>query len=120
MAKQFITVDDITGEPIEDGQGEHIEFSVQGVSYEMDLTKKNADAFHQVLKPYTEKATEVEEVAAPARPARKAPAQGGNKRSPDELKAIREWWRGEGNEISDRGRVPAPVLEAYEAAHKTS
>ena len=31
--------------------------------------------------------------------------------------AIREWARGEGMKVSDRGRVPGSVIAAYEAAH---
>ena len=31
--------------------------------------------------------------------------------------AIREWARKNGHEVSDRGRIPAAVVEAFEAAH---
>jgi hypothetical protein len=42
------------------------------------------------------------------------------KRDPQQLQAIREWWRGQGNTIGDRGRIPASVEDAYNEAHKGS
>jgi hypothetical protein len=31
--------------------------------------------------------------------------------------AIREWARKNGHAVSDRGRIPASVVDAYESAH---
>jgi hypothetical protein len=31
--------------------------------------------------------------------------------------AIRDWARKNGHAVSDRGRIPASVVEAYEGAH---
>jgi hypothetical protein len=31
--------------------------------------------------------------------------------------AIRDWARKNGHAVSDRGRIPASVVDAYEAAH---
>jgi hypothetical protein len=42
------------------------------------------------------------------------------KRDPQQLQAIRDWWRGQGNTIGDRGRIPASVEEAYNSAHQSS
>ncbi len=35
----------------------------------------------------------------------------------EQSKAIREWARGQGLEVSDRGRIPTSVTEAYQQAH---
>jgi hypothetical protein len=35
----------------------------------------------------------------------------------EQTKAIRDWARQNGYELSDRGRIPATVIEAFEAAH---
>lgn len=35
----------------------------------------------------------------------------------EELQSIREWARGHGYTVGDKGRIPLPVREAYEAAH---
>jgi hypothetical protein len=34
-----------------------------------------------------------------------------------DTKHIREWLRGEGVEISDRGRIPTDLMNRYNAAH---
>jgi hypothetical protein len=35
----------------------------------------------------------------------------------EETQAIREWARQNGHQLSDRGRIPKSVMEAYQAAH---
>jgi hypothetical protein len=35
----------------------------------------------------------------------------------DQTAAIREWARANGHQVSDRGRIPKSVIEAYQAAH---
>nr|WP_330359970.1 histone-like nucleoid-structuring protein Lsr2 [Mycobacteroides abscessus] len=37
--------------------------------------------------------------------------------SKEQLAAIRQWARKNGYEVSDRGRIKAEVVEAFEAAH---
>jgi hypothetical protein len=39
--------------------------------------------------------------------------------SPLETGSIRDWARSEGYELSERGRIPAEVRAAYEAAHRS-
>ena len=48
--------------------------------------------------------------AAAARPIRTA--------AREDLSSIREWARGKGFQVSDRGRIPAEIRHAYEAASK--
>jgi hypothetical protein len=38
--------------------------------------------------------------------------------SRDENKAIREWAARNGHQISERGRIPQSVSDAYRAAHR--
>jgi hypothetical protein len=35
----------------------------------------------------------------------------------EQASAIREWARKNGHNVSDRGRIPASVVNAYEEAH---
>ena len=55
--------------------------------------------------------------AAPAREARAAvrvqPRRGGPSIDREQNQAIRDWARKRGMKVSDRGRIPAEVLEAY-------
>lgn len=44
--------DDIDGDVLEIGSGEAVTFSLNGVSYEIDLSEKNAEEFRQKLEPH--------------------------------------------------------------------
>ena len=41
----------------------------------------------------------------------------GGRMDREQAGAIRDWARKNGHAVSDRGRIPASVVEAYEAAH---
>ena len=102
---------------IDDLDGSEAERTVtlgwDGRTYELDLSRKNAAALEKILKPYLEAAR----TAPPAARAstRGRPAGSGDRERRD-IQAIREWARANGHEVSDRGRVPAAVLEAYAAS----
>ena len=106
MATQTMTklVDDLDGSTAE----RTVTFGWDGHTFEIDLSKKNIAALDNALKPYIS-------AGAPGarRRGRPAAAAGAAKRAgmPD----IREWARANGHEISDRGRIPVAVVEAYEA-----
>jgi hypothetical protein len=86
-------------------------FVVNGTSYEIDLSKKNAAAFEKALAPYVAAARKV----TATRRARSAKSSATGRR-PD-LSQVREWARAKGHQVSDRGRIPAAALDAYDAAH---
>jgi nucleoid-associated protein Lsr2 len=115
MAKQVITslIDDIDGKPA----SQTIEFGLDGVSYSIDLSDRNADKLRAVLHPYIDAGTRVGRVGAG--PARR-PGRPGlpTRTSRDQTAAIREWAAKAGHEISNRGRIPARIVEAYEVAHR--
>jgi hypothetical protein len=52
-------VDDLTGESIEQGQGESVRFSLDGTNYEIDLSSENASGFRETLSRYTHAARRV-------------------------------------------------------------
>lgn len=115
MAKRVVTqlIDDISGEIIEDG-GETIRFTVNDASYSIDLGPENAAAFRDALSPYLQAA---EKLGGLRRGGDLAPRRAGARTDPAQLAAIRSWARSAGYELSDRGRIPVAVQEAYEAAH---
>ncbi|OLT35042.1 hypothetical protein BJF84_16000 [Rhodococcus sp. CUA-806] len=128
MAKKVSVqlVDDLDGSLIEEGSGESIEFSVSGVDYVIDLKNKNANEFHRKLDYYIEHGTRVggrKRKPAPAGAVASgaddtaATASVKTKRDPAQTRAIRQWAADEGYEISERGRIPADIEEAYNAAH---
>jgi hypothetical protein len=112
MAQKYIVqlVDDLTQQPIEDGSGESVRFSLDGVSYTIDLTTDHAEEFRSALSPYVNAARKADvAVRAKASSTPRAPK--------GDLKAIREWANANGFTVSSRGRIPADVQTAYSAAH---
>jgi hypothetical protein len=103
---QKITValeDDIDGGPAD----ETVRFGLGGTEYEVDLSKKNANAFRRQLAPFIEHARRAGR-GPRRRPGRTASSR---ERSAD----IRAWAKDQGITVSDRGRIPASVAEQYDA-----
>lgn len=65
------------------------------------------------------RATTAVQDATPLAPA-PAPAAQTGKRSKEELAAIRAWARANGYQVADRGTPAKAVLDAYDAAHRTT
>ena len=104
---QKVTVeleDDLTGGPAD----ETVRFAVDGTGYEIDLSAKNAAAFGKLLAPYIEHARR----AGRAQARRSGRTVASRQRSGE----IRVWARQHGLAVSERGRIPASVVEQYEAA----
>jgi nucleoid-associated protein Lsr2 len=96
--------DDLSGGPAT----ETIRFASQGTDYEIDLNAKNAAAFRKLLGPYLEHARR----AGRAQGRRAGRTAASRQRSGD----IRAWAREHGLAVSERGRIPASVMEQYQAA----
>jgi hypothetical protein len=111
MAKQVLTVltDDLDG-----GEADRtIEFGLDGVNYSIDLSEKNAGKLRKALEPYLSVATRVgRSGAADARGGRRGAVSTG-RASRDQNQAIREWATRNGYEVSERGRIPSSIVEAY-------
>lgn len=108
---QRITVtleDDVSGGPA-DGT---VRFAVGGAEYEIDLNKKNAKAFRKALAPYVEHARK----AGRGQRRRRVRTTSSRERSAD----IRAWAKTQGIAVSDRGRIPANIVEQYDAAKDSS
>jgi Lsr2 len=104
-------VDDMDGSTA----AETVEFGLDGVSYEIDLSDGNAKKLRDALAGYV---TAARRAGGRRRPAGSAPRRsGGAGTRPsvdrEQNAAIRDWARKQGMKISDRGRIPAEVLEAY-------
>lgn len=113
MAKKVTVtlVDDFDGEGPAD---ETVEFSIDGVSYEIDLASRNARKLREEFKPWIEAGRRV----GGRRRGRTGGAPGRGRASIDreQSAAIREWARRNGHKVSTRGRIPAEIIEAFHAA----
>jgi hypothetical protein len=111
VAKQTTVtlVDDLDGSEAD----EQIEFAVDGKAYEIDLSAANSARLRDALGPFISAARRR---GGRRRSAASAPvARAGTDR--EQNQAIREWALGQGMKISERGRIPSNVLEAYHQNH---
>ena len=97
---------------------ETVTFALDGTTYEIDLSDKNAEEMRDVFGKYIAAARKVSSRGTRASGAGRSRATGGGGRMDrEQAGAIRDWARKNGHAVSDRGRIPASVVEAYEAAH---
>ncbi|RZU49534.1 Lsr2 protein [Krasilnikovia cinnamomea] len=113
MAKQVITLltDDLDG-----GEADRtVEFGLDGVNYTIDLSEKNAGKLRKALDPFLSAATRVGRSGNESRASggRRGAGAATGRASRDQNQAIREWAAKNGYEVSDRGRIPGSVVEAY-------
>src|SRR5258705_3349490 len=99
---EVILEDDIDGSPADDT----VRFALNGTSYEIDLSSKNAQALRSTIGRYVEH----------ARKATGASRQVRGQRKRTDTSAVRAWAKERGMEINERGRIPASVMKEYEAA----
>lgn len=106
MARKVLIelIDDLDGSTA----SQTVDFSLDGVSYEIDLTDANAAELRSFLSRFTGKARR----------------DGGRKKSPGaalrqgpDTKAIRAWAVAQGLDVNPRGRVPEAIIQQYTAAN---
>ncbi|ONK13297.1 Lsr2 family protein [Streptomyces sp. MP131-18] len=110
MARKTVIIytDDLTGK--ESDEARTHSFSVDGVQYEVDLAPESFDRLLEVLGPFMENGRKLGRGRRAAGGARQVtPVEDSSK--------IREWAKEHGYQVSDRGRVPSDVREAYQKAH---
>ena len=119
MAKQVVTLltDDLDGSKA-DGT---VEFGVDGINYTIDLSKKNAGKLRKALEPYIRAGTRRGRGAANGRGrTQNAASDGWIRSSREQNQAVREWAARNGYKVSERGRIPVSVVEAFTKAHEAS
>ncbi len=112
MAKKVTVtlVDDFDGEGTAD---ETVEFGLDGVSYEIDLSAKNAAKLRNDLKHWISAGRRV----GGRRRGRGTPnGRGRGSIDREQSAAIRDWARRNGHNVSTRGRIPADIIDAFHAA----
>lgn len=109
---QVVLVDDLDGGSAD----ETVSFALDGVSYEIDLTTAHASSLRDAVAPWVANARRLGGRSA-AR-ARRASASGASASTGGSAAAIREWARANGFTVNERGRIPAEVKTAYEAAQR--
>jgi len=87
-----------------------VTFGLEGKTWEIDLSSAHIDELNDALAVYIEH-------GRPVTSTKVRPTTGrATKADREQTQAIREWGRANGYTVSDRGRIPATLLEAYNAA----
>ena len=109
MANRIVTllIDDIDGGTAD----ETVHFALDGVSYEIDLTGAHASELRYALASWIGSARRVS-----GRKVVGGRSTTVGRRSSDAAD-VRAWANANGLHVSDRGRIPAEIREAYDVAH---
>jgi hypothetical protein len=112
VAKQTIErlIDDLDG-----AEGaETLAFALDGVSYEIDLSEKNAAGLRKAMERYVRAARKV---SGPRRGPRRSGGRAAQSLGRDyDLVQLREWAGKSEITVPARGRIPAAIVEQYRAA----
>ncbi|GAA4359322.1 histone-like nucleoid-structuring protein Lsr2 [Microbacterium rhizosphaerae] len=108
MARHVITsiTDDLDGSD----DASTVTFSLEGRSYEIDLSKDNRAALEKALAPFIAAGRS----AGAASRSTGRPRRRGNR---EDNAAIREWARRNGHQVNERGRIPSSIVAAYNSAN---
>jgi hypothetical protein len=108
MAQRTIVhlVDDVSG----DDADETVAFALDGQPYEIDLSTDNAARLRESLAEFVASARKTSSAPRGAR-------RSGSGRRSAGTGDVRSWARDNGFTVSERGRIPSNVVQAYQAAH---
>jgi hypothetical protein len=115
VAKREVLVDDLTGEVIVEG-GQTVTLMVNDRSTQLDLGPDSAAKLEQAIAPFFK--TEVPTASRNGRRSRRTelPTQP-TAQSRQGLTEIRKWAKKNGYKVSERGRIPFAVMDAFTRAH---
>lgn len=108
-------VDDLDGSQSDDIST--VSFGLDGATYEIDLTAANAEKLRKALDDFVGHARRT---GGRIKRGVAAGDRSSSTTSHEQAQAIREWARNNGHEVSNRGRIPSSLIEAYEAAQAES
>ncbi len=106
---QVQLLDDIDGSQAD----ETLRFGLDGTNYEIDLNTKHAEKLRASLAKFVLKSRRLgrSRVTATGRTRPGTPAHTDRAQN----QAVRDWAKAKGIEVSDRGRIPASIVEQFQA-----
>lgn len=108
MARKEVVqfIDDLDEKPLDEWVT--VRWSLEDKQYEFDTSAAHADQFYKLLDKY---------LAVSRRAPSANRSRAVTSRPKEQIAVIREWARSNGYEVNTRGRLPAPIIEAYDAAN---
>ena len=111
MAQKTIVllVDDLDGKELKSGEGETVTFGLDGITYEIDVSSRNAQKVRKDFGRYVDVARKVSGSRSGARRSFRT-------KSDVDPGAVRAWAKSNKVEVNTRGRIPQAVVDQYKAA----
>lgn len=107
-------IDDLTGEQGTDQLTiRTVDFSLDGQAYEIDLTDANTARLRDALAQFVAAARKASSKTASATRTTRITGAATARVDREQNQAIRRWARDNGYPVSDRGRIPVEVSDAY-------
>lgn len=107
-----VKTDDLDGSVISEGDGRAVTVGIDGESINLDLTNTHIEELKSLLTPYFKAV------------GRSLPGQQNRRSSPApspttrrDMREIREWAVRNNMKVSERGRIPFAVMDAYTRSH---
>lgn len=103
MARREITqyYDDLDQSPLTESELKIVEFSYDGTDYILDLSEDNFRRFEDALNPFVKAAREVKRESTVK----------------VDASDVRAWAKKQGMNVSNRGKIPFEIQDAYRQAH---
>lgn len=113
MARREIVVlqDDMDGS---EADVRTVKFGFEGTNYEIDLGPANFDKLAKALAPYVDAARKDSSRRSTGPAVKSKGMSAAEQRAFNQR--VREWAKSQKQKVSERGRVPAKLIEAYYAA----
>jgi hypothetical protein len=111
VAKETVTklIDDLDG-----GEAhETVKFALDGQTYEIDLSSKNASKLRSALAPYLDSAKRLNARTGASIGRTAGRPRAGAVGDRDQNQAIRAWAQRKGLDVAPRGRIKQEVVEMY-------
>ncbi len=112
-----VFTDDLTGDVLTQDEVQTVTFAVDGTTYEIDLSKKNAASLRNDAAAWIEHARTVTGPKTIGRNTRRSSTGARPNTDRERSAKIRQWAQTNDHTVSKRGRIPAAVVDAYNAAH---
>jgi hypothetical protein len=117
-------IEELTVSLIDDFDGteaaETVKFSLDGKSYEIDLSKPNASELRRTLRPYIDRSRTARRAATSRRTTKAAGGRRGPARRSEgyDRTEVREWAKKNRIKVAPRGRIANEVVDRWRQATK--
>jgi hypothetical protein len=116
-------IEEVTVSLIDDFDGseasETVKFALDGKTYEIDLSKTNANELRRTLRPYIDRSRTARRAPASRRAGKGTGGRGGTRRSEGyDRTEVRAWAKANRVKVAPRGRISNDVVDKWRKATK--